>query len=88
MGAGVGTTGTTIGFSVSENNYMGKGIKLSTSLQISDETIRGLFSVTNPNFNYSDNSIATTIESTTTDRMAEYGYETNKTGFLSANFFM
>ena len=31
-GAGIGTSGTSIGFSVTENNYLGKGIRLETSI--------------------------------------------------------
>ena len=52
LGAGVGSEGGSIGFSVSENNFLGKGVKLGTSLRVSDDTIRGNFSVVNPNFNY------------------------------------
>ena len=53
VGAGVGSDGGTAQFSVSENNFLGKGIKLSTSLRVSEERLRGNFTVTNPNFNYS-----------------------------------
>ena len=81
IGAGVGTEGTSFGFSVSENNYMGKGIRLDTSLHASEERITGLFSVYNPNFNYSDNSLTTVVQSTVTDRMENYGYESTNTGF-------
>ena len=31
LGAGVGTDGSSIGFSISENNYLGRAIKLNTS---------------------------------------------------------
>ncbi len=34
LGAGVGTSGGTIGVGVTENNFLGKGIKLDTNLQI------------------------------------------------------
>ena len=47
LGAGVGSEGGTIGFSVSENNFMGRGIKLSTSLRVTEDTIRGNFSNNN-----------------------------------------
>ena len=68
-------------FSVSENNYLGNGIRLDASLYLTEESIRGLFSVDNPNWNYSGNSLRTTIESTKVDKLADSGYESSKTGF-------
>ena len=81
MGAGVGSEGGTVGFAVSENNFLGKGVRLDTSLRITDDTIRGAFMVNNPNFNYTNKSLNTTIESTSIDKMEDNGYETTKTGF-------
>ena len=81
LGAGIGTDGGTIGFSVSENNFLGKGVKLSTSLRVSPDTIRGNFTVNNPDFNYSGRSLITNIESTSTDKLTDSGYESSKTGF-------
>ena len=81
LGAGVGSEGGSIGFSVSENNFLGKGVKLGTSLRVSDDTIRGNFSIVNPNFNYSNKKLTTNIESTRIDKLSENGYETTKTGF-------
>ncbi len=80
IGAGAGTEGASFGFSVSENNYMGKGIRLDASLEVTQERFTGLFSVYNPNFNYSDNSLQTTIRNTVTERMDNYGYESTNTG--------
>ena len=80
LGAGVGTEGGTIGFSISENNFMGKGVKLSSSLKISGDTVRGNFTVNNPNFNYSGRSLYTNIESTKTDTKSPSGYESTKAG--------
>ena len=87
LGAGVGTEGASFGFAVSENNYMGKGIRLATSLRMSEERITGVFSVTNPNYNYTDNSLTTMIRSTVTDRMEDYGYESTNTGFSLGTAF-
>ena len=81
LGAGIGTDGGTIGFSVSENNFLGKGVRLSTSLRVSPDTIKGNFTVNNPDFNYSGRSLITNIESTTTDKLKDSGYESSKTGF-------
>ena len=79
--AGAGTQGSTLGFGIKENNFLGKNIMLNTNLRISEETIRGQFSVVNPNWNYTDKVLSTTIESSVTDRMVDYGYKTNRTGF-------
>ncbi len=86
-GAGYGTTGGSIMFAVKENNYMGRGIKLNANIAVSDETLRGLFSITNPNFRYTDNELRTSIQSTVVDRLSGFGYKTKKTGVsLSTNF--
>ena len=66
-GAGVGTSGGTIGGGVKENNFLGRGVKLDANLQLSETSIRGRFSVVNPNFNYSGNEIRFTAESTKTN---------------------
>ena len=55
--AGTGTQGSTVGFGVKENNFLGKNISLDTNLRLSDETIKGAFSIVNPNWNYSDKQI-------------------------------
>ena len=80
-GAGVGTDGTSFTFGVKENNYLGRGIALNTNLTVSEETIKGQFSVSNPNFKNTDKSVYTNIQSLETDRLTESGYKTNKTGF-------
>ena len=87
LGAGVGSDGGTVGFSVSENNFLGKGVKLSTSLRISEDTIKGNFSVNNPNFNYSGRSLITNIERVTIDKLSDSGYESSKTGFSLGTSF-
>ena len=81
VGAGAGTQGGTLGFSVKENNFLGKGIKLNTSLDLTEDSVKGIFAVTNPNFNYTDKSLSTSIESTKIDKLTDSGYETTKTGF-------
>ena len=87
LGAGVGSEGGSIGFSVSENNYLGRGIQVKSSLQVTEERITALLAVTNPNYNYTDNSLSTMIRSTVTDRMTNYGYESTNTGFsIGTNF--
>ena len=79
--AGTGTSGNTIGFGIRENNFLGQNIKLDTNFRIDEETVKGKFSVYNPNWNFSDRALITSLESSVTDRMADYGYETNTTAF-------
>tara|TARA_B100001057_G_scaffold242797_1_gene243128 strand:- start:1840 stop:4089 length:2250 start_codon:yes stop_codon:yes gene_type:complete len=79
-GAGVGTNGGTFSFGVSENNYLGKGIKVATNLSISEETVKGSFYVTDPNFRNSDKEVNYNIEATEINRTATSGYKSNKTG--------
>jgi len=80
-GAGTGTQGSTIGFGVKENNFLGKNILLDTNLRVTEETIKGKFSVVNPKWNYTDKSLRTTIESSKVDKSDTHGYETGITGF-------
>ena len=55
--------------------------QLDTNLILSDDEIKGKFSVINPNFKNSDKSLNTTIESTVSDFMTSNGYKTTRTGF-------
>ncbi len=87
VGAGVGSDGGTAAFSVSENNFLGKGVKLSTGLRISEERIRGNFTVTNPNFNYSDKALSTDIFITDTDKLTDFGYKSTDAGFSIGTAF-
>ena len=86
-GAGVGTSGTTIAFGVKENNYLGSGINLSTNVALSEETLKGEFSVINPNFRNTDKLIRFSAEAIEIDRLETYGYKTNKTGFSFGTSF-
>ena len=80
-GAGTGTTGSSITAGIKEKNYLGLGIKLDTNLTITEDSLKGKFSVLNPNYNNSDKSINTSIESSTNDFMSTSGYKTSRTGF-------
>ena len=56
-GAGVGTSGTSLLFGVKENNFLGKGIGLDANLNLGTDSVKGKFSVKNPNFRNSNKSI-------------------------------
>ncbi len=86
-GAGAGTAGTTLSAGIKENNYLGLGIQLDTNLSLTDDTIRGKFSVLNPNYKNTDKSIKTTIESSAEDFLSSSGYKTKKTGFAIGTEF-
>ena len=40
-----------------ENNYLGKGLAVNANATVSKDKFKGLFSVTNPNFNNSNKSV-------------------------------
>ena len=79
-GVGTGTGGSSLSAGLKEKNYLGKGITLDTNFAISEDQVRGKFSVLNPNFRNTDRSLKTTIESTTLDYMSSSGYKTTRTG--------
>ncbi len=81
LGAGVGTSGSTIGGGIKEKNFLGKGINLSTNLEVSEESVKGTFVYAKPNFNYTDNTLFTSVKSTTTDNLSDSGYKVNNVGF-------
>jgi len=85
--AGIGTSGSSFGLGVKENNFLGKGIGLDSNFQVSTDSFKGKFSVTNPNFNNSDKSLYFSAEATETDNYETFGYKTNKTGIsVGTNF--
>ena len=86
-GAGVGTEGGTFQVMLKENNFLGKGVNLSSSLTLSEQVIRGNVTVFEPNFNNSDKSVYFNLQSLETDRLKAFGYKSNKNGFsISSNF--
>ena len=86
-GAGAGTSGVSTMFGVSENNFLGRGIKLNSNISIGSEEIKGLFSVVNTNYKNSDKDLIFSLESSELDRMKDYGYKSSKTGFLLGTRF-
>ena len=79
--AGFGTAGETIGAGIKENNFLGKGIKLNTNIELTSDSIKGQFIYAKPNFNYSDNTLFTSLKSSTTDSLTNSGYKTSNIGF-------
>jgi len=86
-GAGVGTEGTSFMFSVRENNWLGKGVYLTSALSISEERVSGNIEVIDPNYNFSGNSVSTSLNVSATDRTATTGFKSSKTGFSLGTSF-
>ena len=80
-GAGVGTDGTSVMFSVSENNWLGRGIEFGLAAELTEETISGNLSVNNPNYNYSGNAVFSSLTLSSADKTTSSGYKNSKTGF-------
>jgi outer membrane protein insertion porin family len=75
-GAGIGTNGGSVSFVVSENNWLGKGMGVAASLEASAETFSGSISVSDPNFNFSGNSLNYFLSNSTNDK-PNSGYKNN-----------
>jgi len=86
-GAGVGTGGGTFAFGVSENNFLGRGIAFSSDISVSAERLNGIISMNNPNYEGSNRSLNASLQSTITDRLKNFGYKSNKTGFSVGSGF-
>lgn len=80
LAAGVGSSGSSIGGGVTEKNFLGKGINLSTNLELSENSIKGQFVYSKPNFAYTDNTLNTSLISTTTDNLSDFGYKVSELG--------
>ncbi len=87
LGAGIGTDGGTIGGSLTEKNFLGKGIILNTDIQVSNDGIKGSLTYSKPNFNYTDNTLFTTAKSTTQDSLSSYGYKITTVGLSLGTTF-
>tara|TARA_B100001093_G_scaffold268137_1_gene256448 strand:- start:685 stop:2940 length:2256 start_codon:yes stop_codon:yes gene_type:complete len=81
LAAGVGTSGSSIGGGITEKNFLGKGINLSTNLEISESSIKGQFVYSKPNFAYTDNTLHTSLTNTSTDNLSDFGYKVSELGF-------
>ena len=80
-GAGAGTDGGSISLGVKENNYLGKGLRVKADGTLTEESFKGQFSVTNPNYKNSDKSIFLNLQALEVDKLKTSGYKNNKTGF-------
>ena len=86
-GAGYGSNGSTFIVGIKENNFKGEGIQLDSNLQLTEETIKGKFSYTVPNFRYSERSLSTSLESSSIDKEKDYGFKSSLNKFAMGNSF-
>ena len=80
-GVGTGTDGSSFSFGIKENNYLGRGVKVDSNLNVSEERIKGKFLVSNPNYKNSEKNLDLSLEATSIDRLGTSGYKSNVTGF-------
>ena len=80
-GVGTGTDGSSFSFGIKENNYLGRGVKVDSNLNVSEERVKGKFLVSNPNYKNSDKNLDLSLEATSIDRLGTSGYKSNVTGF-------
>tara|TARA_Y100001970_G_scaffold251907_1_gene325222 strand:- start:1872 stop:4139 length:2268 start_codon:yes stop_codon:yes gene_type:complete len=81
-GAGTGTSGSSLSFGISENNYLGEGIKLGSEFSFTDDSLTGKLFLNEPNFKNSNRSFNRGFERSEVDNLATFGYETTKTAFV------
>ena len=79
-GAGYGTEGGAFAFSIRENNYLGKGLRVSANADITTQSVRGGLNIVNPNYNYSGNKVYGGFFSKKTDK-PNSGYENTLINF-------
>ncbi len=87
LGAGYGSEGGVIGGSLVEKNFLGKGITLDTDFQISEDGVKGSLTYSKPNFNYTDNTLFTSIKSTSQDNLSTSGYKIKTAGLSIGTTF-
>ena len=73
-GAGVGTNGGSFAFSISENNWLGKGKRVDFALEVDQESLGGTLNYSDPNYNFLGNSINYFISSEENDK-PDQGFE-------------
>ncbi len=78
-GAGIGTDGGSFAFNIKENNWLGTGVTLSANAEVSQDSLRGSLSYTDPDFNYTGQELSYFVKNVKNDK-SESGYENNILG--------
>ena len=81
LAAGFGTSGGVLGGGIKEKNFLGQGINLDANIELTSESVKGRFIYAKPNFNNTENTLFTSLTSSTTDLLTDSGYKTSEIGF-------
>ncbi len=73
-GAGIGTNGGSMAFTIKENNWLGEGKNVIFDAEITKESLRGTVNYADPNYDFLGNSINYSFGSIANDK-PESGYE-------------
>ena len=73
-GAGIGTSGGAVAFGVKENNWLGTGKSIEFQMDIDEESLAGVLSLNDPNYDFLGNSFNYFIRSENNDK-PDQGYE-------------
>ena len=77
-GAGISSSGGTLVFSVTENNWLGEGKIVGFEADIDEESLAGKINYSNPNYNFLGNSLNYFVKSAKNDK-PDLGYENSVT---------
>ncbi len=73
-GAGIGTSGGSFAVNIKENNWLGEGKRVAFDIEIDQESVAGILSFNDPNYNFLGNSLNYSIRSENNDK-PDMGYE-------------
>ncbi len=73
-GAGIGTSGGSFMIGISENNWLGEGKRVKFDIELDEESLAGILSFSDPNYNFLGNSIDYSISNERNDKPNQ-GYE-------------
>ncbi len=78
-GAGIGTDGGSFAFNIQENNWLGKGVQLSASAEVSADSLKGSLSYTDPDHNFTGTELSYYLKNIKNDEKNS-GYENSVFG--------
>jgi len=85
-GAGISTTGASFAFNITENNWLGKGIAVSTNLDVNTTTFTAGIQVSDPNYKSSGNSLIYFANNTSNSK-PDSGFKNNIIAFGAGTKF-
>jgi outer membrane protein insertion porin family len=75
-GAGIGTNGGSFAVDIKENNWLGEGKKIGLNFEASQDSLKGQFTYSDPNYDLLGNQIEYSLYNITNDK-PDQGYENN-----------